>query len=488
MVKIVIGDETQLKLTEDRLTRSGVPAEAGLVIGKFSSKLDKGFVYNLLPTPPNDSGEPPCSVIDGAGESNKNKKKNSSKAKSQPEAAALFIDKDWVSEHARQVSRMLLGGMKVIGIYVWINENLFKNSTTTLCQTLLGVAEAASSMVSDSNEAVLVHIGYSPLRWTCRNCSLASNITSSSLRPCEFKMGKVLGSLQTFRCTYNFDLRLPIPHDELEITKFSNILRDEIILHAKELSSAKAIINGKLVAENQDELSLSDNFHEVELLLPFLQDKYLEACGQKEVVGVLLFQGSVCSLSYLNSKEPILQALIDIKEDIIRSLLSRLDNICDEADKDLESDGGQENGSDVPVPHFDLLTQRKQCILSLPRRVFVPWLDGTYICDYIQSSETMEVLKDHCTELMSMEVPSDDSEIMEPESNPPTATASTTNSFWDIAMGLSSATKPGDSVSKKTKNIAGTNPANFTDLKSVLSILVLIISLILGLVLYIIGD
>lgn len=96
------------------------------------------------------------------------------------------------------------------------------------------------------------------------------------------------------------------------------------------------------VTENQDEPSVSDNFHEVELLLPFLQDKYLEgvfhlafmcnfasvhgsgsvsllvlffceACSQKEVVGVLLFRGSVCSLSYLNSKEPVLQALIDVK-------------------------------------------------------------------------------------------------------------------------------------------------------------------------------
>lgn len=44
-------------------------------------------------------------------------------------------------------------------------------------------------------------------RWTCRNCSLASNITSSNLRPCDFKMGKVLNSLQTFKCIYNFDLR-----------------------------------------------------------------------------------------------------------------------------------------------------------------------------------------------------------------------------------------------------------------------------------------
>lgn len=142
MVKAVIGDENQLKLAEDRLTRSALPSQVpkwfesiyiiiilfvwievqfecfvfeffllcvhlicqiGLVIGKLSSKLDRGFVYDLVPTPPNDAGEPPCSVIDGGGESNKNKKKSSSKAKSQSESSYLLIDKDWVSEHARQV-------------------------------------------------------------------------------------------------------------------------------------------------------------------------------------------------------------------------------------------------------------------------------------------------------------------------------------------------------------------------------------------------
>lgn len=73
------------------------------MIGKLNSKLDRGFVYDLVPTPPNDAGEQPCSVIDGAGDSSKSKKKSSSKPKSQSDSSALFIDRDWVFEHARQV-------------------------------------------------------------------------------------------------------------------------------------------------------------------------------------------------------------------------------------------------------------------------------------------------------------------------------------------------------------------------------------------------
>ncbi|KAL0285081.1 UNVERIFIED_CONTAM: hypothetical protein Sangu_2793600 [Sesamum angustifolium] len=293
-----------------------------------------------------------------------------------------------------------------------------------------------------------------------------------------------------FNCFAFLPHRLPISHDDkLDIKKFSDVLHAEITVHAKELRGAKALINGKLVTE--DEQCASDDFHEVEFLVPLLQDKYL-ACGQIVVLGALHFRGFVCSLAYLNSKEPVSQALLDIKEDIIRSLQSRLEIMCDEADRYIESvaEIGQERSTDLPsdqpVPHFDLHVQRKPCSLSFPRRVFVPWLQGTYICDYIQSSETMEVLKDHCTELMSIEVPTDTSEILEPESEASTVITTTTKSFWDIATDHSSAGTPVNSVSKKIRKIGNEELAKSVN-KPTVAILVLILAVIVGLVFYVTG-
>lgn len=124
MVKAVVGEESQLKLAENRLSKSGLPCQVfnnifmcngiymhtyidkhnffwqvGLVIGNLSWKLDRGFVFDLIPTPPNDNGEPACSIIGGV----KDDRKKASKGKSHPDSSALFIDKDWVAEHARQV-------------------------------------------------------------------------------------------------------------------------------------------------------------------------------------------------------------------------------------------------------------------------------------------------------------------------------------------------------------------------------------------------
>ena len=71
------------------------------MIGKLSSTLDKGFVLDLVPTPLNDAGEPACSIL----EPSKDDKKKGSKSKSQTvDSSSLAIDKDWVAEHARQVT------------------------------------------------------------------------------------------------------------------------------------------------------------------------------------------------------------------------------------------------------------------------------------------------------------------------------------------------------------------------------------------------
>ncbi|VVA20238.1 PREDICTED: odr-4 [Prunus dulcis] len=419
----------------------------GLLIGKLSSSLDRGFVFDIVPTPPNDAGAPACSLV----EPTKDDKRKGTKPKSQSsDSSSLTIDKDWVAEHARQVSRMLVGGMKVVGIYIWASESAFKNSNITLCQTVMGVAKAAPLSENDWDERLLIHICYSPRRWTCRNCAVASNITSSSLRPCDFKMGRVLNSLQRFRCMYNFDIRLPIFHKNLSnVQTFSEALHQGISVHAKDLKSAKAMYDGNLVFNN--DLCTSDGLHEVELLLPFMKDT--EACSQKEAVGVLALSGSVCSFAFLNPKEPISQAVADIKDDIITSLQSRLDIICDEADGETgptetggqqarDDTGSQEarDGISSGTPVFQIVLQsfRETCSLSLPRRVFVPWLAGTFVCDYLQPSETFEVLKDRCVELLSMEAPTDDSAILEPEIEAPSRV---TKSFWDVAVPFSSASR-----------------------------------------------
>ncbi|KAK7282923.1 hypothetical protein RIF29_12046 [Crotalaria pallida] len=484
MVKGVIGEESRLKSVEDRLSQTAIPSEVGLIIGKFSSALDRAFIFDLIPTPLNDSSQPASSISDS-----QTKKPSNSKSKSQPSdsSSSLFIDKDWVAEHARHVARMLVGGVKVLGVYIWVTDAAFKNSTITICQTVKGVSEAASVLEADWDERLLLHISYSPRRWNCRNCSLSSNITSSSLRPCDFKMGKVLNSLQTFKCMHNFNLSLPILYDN--VSKFrtlSDVLRHAISIHAKELKGAKALIDGKLVVDGEP--CSSDGVHEVELLLPFMNNSSIEACSQRDVVGILSFSGLICSFAYLNSKEPISQAVTDIKGDIITSLQSRLDIICDEADGDsgdnLDAEGqvSDEISADKPVSQLELQLLRKGCNLPFPRRVFAPWLAGAFVCDYLQPSETVEVIKDHFMELLSMKAPTDISTILEPEKE---VLSLETKSFWDVTVPVSSKLH----LMEDKRKLEGTGNSSSKSVKPghiniVPACLILLLSVLVGFVLF----
>ncbi|XP_010244677.1 PREDICTED: uncharacterized protein LOC104588438 isoform X3 [Nelumbo nucifera] len=409
MVKAVVGEETQLNLAEDRLFQSEVPAQVGLVVGKLSSGLDRGFVFDLILTPPNDSGAPACSVP----ESGKDDKKKGSKGKSQVEPSSLLIDIDWVAEHARQVSRMLLGGMNVVGIYVWATESLFKASNVIIWQTVKEVAEAAPFYESKVDERLLIHISYSPRRWICRNCTVGSSITSSSLRPCDFKMGRVLSSLQTFKCMYNFEIRwLKMNHALQMVHMMLNCFYHSLRMHR-------------------------------------------------------------------------------LKGDIIMSLQSRLDIICDEAEDvthsaiDDSEEASNEISTERPIPQHILQLLRKPCKLSFPRRVLIPWVASAFICDYLQPSDTFEVLKEHCKELMSMEAPTDTSSILEPETE---ATSLTTKSFWDAVLTrYSTSGSDYDSVRKMESDSAGKeiNRESFklTNFNFVAALVIVLLSILVGLVL-----
>ncbi|CAL5009362.1 unnamed protein product [Urochloa decumbens] len=379
MVKAVVGDEAHLKAFEEALSSSSSSpppqAQVGLVVGKLSASSDRALVYSLLPTPPTEAAAPACSLRAAP------KPKPSSKGKAPTSSdASLEFDVDWIAEHARQVSRMLLGGMSVIGIYVWASEASFKaTSPAVLSQVIRAVSQAWYGRAF--TERLLIHISYSPRRLACRICE----VSSGSLRPCDFKYSKLLPSLQTFRCTYDFEIRLTSVQAEL----FKKAILKAINHLTEEVQNARALIDGHLFSE--DIKISTEGPHQVDFLVPFKNAVPVEECSLEGVAGLLRFTGSVSALAYLGPKESISEAISDLKADIITSLRSRLDIILDDAD-----DGSAANELDQSpsqkVTQVVFHELREPYNFLFPRRVLIPWFSGAYICDYLQQSETTEVL------------------------------------------------------------------------------------------------
>ncbi|KAJ9552362.1 hypothetical protein OSB04_016407 [Centaurea solstitialis] len=131
---------------------------------------DRNVVSCFYPRPSHEAQEVLDIVPLGLGLSNwpatcralRNEKIFKGRMKNAKEIANLvqFFAFYWI-----KVSRMLVGGMKVVGIYIWVNESLFKNSTLVLCQTVKGVADAAPFREFDWDERLLIHISVSPRSW-----------------------------------------------------------------------------------------------------------------------------------------------------------------------------------------------------------------------------------------------------------------------------------------------------------------------------------
>ncbi|KAL5722621.1 hypothetical protein ACHQM5_006123 [Ranunculus cassubicifolius] len=466
MVKSILIDEPQFKSTEDRLHNSSLQSDIGLIIGKINPNLDRAFIFDLIPTPSNDNGQPPSSLSSIT---------KSSKSKSKSQSESLLLDTDWISEHANQVSQMLLGGVNVIGIYIWSPESSFSSSNASIFQVIKGVADATPAR-GTSNDYIIVHFCYSPRKLVVRSCVPGS----SSLRICEFKLGRVLSSLRRFKCLYNFEMQLPITKGG---GSFRDVVNNAITRHGKELNGAKALVDGDIVFD--DRLESVEGLHNVEMLLPVMRDCVGET--KDEVIGVVVFRGFVCSYAYLNPKESVEQAISDIKRDIIMSLQSRLNIMCDEVEEDVGSgENTEEVSGERSITQIELQLLKKPTRLAFPRRVLVPWIGDVFICDYLQPSDTFGVVQDHCKELLSWEVPADSSLILEPEKE---AISLATKTFWDVVVpkNLPSASDSNSMVTRgnDTMQMEGNKASVLSaNLNTIFAIAILILAIVIGFLFY----
>ncbi|WVZ95608.1 hypothetical protein U9M48_041346 [Paspalum notatum var. saurae] len=398
MVKAVVGDDAHLKAFEEALSSSSSPppqAQVGLVVGKLSASSDRALVYSLIPTPPTEADAPACSLR--AAPKPKTSSKGKAPSSSSSSDSSLHFDVDWIAEHARQVIR-------------------------AISQAWYGSA---------FSERLLIHISYSPRRWACRICEIASG----SLRPCDFKFSKLLPSLQTFRCTYNFETRLTAVQAE----PFNKVILKAIDHLTEEVQNARALVNGCLFSEDID--INAEGPHQVDFLVPFENDVPVEECSLEGVAGLIRFTGSVSALAYLGPKESTSEAISDLKADIIASLRSRLDIILDEAD-DGSATAELEKSPSQKVTQVIFHELREPYSFSFPRRVLIPWLSGAYVCDYLQRSETVEDAMDRCKEVIPLESGVESSSILEPES---AEACGTLESFWDMVPGSRSRGQGGSS-------------------------------------------
>ncbi|KAL2621761.1 hypothetical protein R1flu_001966 [Riccia fluitans] len=426
MGRTVVGDESQLEAQVDSIFRSGAPVQVGILVGKLGTGSSRDLVFALVPTPPKDGEEAATLGPSDPQGSRDTGARKGNKGKPASDGVPVQIATDWVAEHARQVSRMLLGGLHVVGIYLFSSEGSFRSSLAVLWKAVTAVAAVILSGNDgvDSSEYLLLHISSSPRRLSCRSCPGNAPYSATILRPCEWKTGKLLDNLQEFACTYSVDIRYPVIVDQPDrkLESLRKYLYSSVAAEAKRLETAQAIVDGKLVKPD-DMLGSGNVVHAVEFIQPIDGGAATGSIRHgRKMKGRVFFKGDLHARAYAVVREPLSRAVADLKGDIVSSLRSRLELLVDEAEEAEEDARAQDKDADVPnvpPPETLLSTQLsmdvKEHSVAMPRRVLVPWLEGTMICDYMLPDESLEDVQERCMDLLGLEQSVDISSFIEVE-------------------------------------------------------------------------
>ncbi|XP_031558529.1 protein odr-4 homolog [Actinia tenebrosa] len=321
------------------------------------------------------------------------------------------IDESWFIEHARQVSRMLVGGLDIIGIFIFGPPDMLSKAQTKVRQLLYSLYKATYLRFSaffDPEDLVhtrvILQICSKTKKVTCRTLDMSDN--KSTAQPAEYKYQSFLSRWNTLDTKISLDYKFNVPV-KMEKADLNTKIMEGLQSYLQDISSSVCTINGQLPPDDQllvpsDKQTKSSQLGscmtvDVYLNKPFLKEskkpKESKSCGVIQVVGS--FHCTAC----LNQKITNREAIQAIKYDIIRSVISRCEVLCDDI-----VDAQEDNSPESSIEN----------IWTCPRRVFVP-LGKTPVrfCDYVFQDETMQDSLDRISELLDMNPREDEVQSLE---------------------------------------------------------------------------
>eukprot|EP00795_Rhopilema_esculentum_P010983 gene10983-19822_t len=359
--------------------------QTGLLLGQLTEQKD--FIVHMARTPDPVEDEAEIESCQG-DESMPLKQEEKKEKKKQVSSNAEEINEKWIIEHARQVSRMLPGGIHIIGVYLFGSPDLANKYQGKLKQCISAfqkVTERSKALrrFFAHSERMLLHICASTRKITCR--TMSSTDTQMQLKPAEFKYQSFLSKWNSVKCVADIDLRFNLPvtseksqfeslifqglQDQLEdicdsvaLIKDSFVEDEELLFEAQKVGKGKPIKEVSRTAEiDFFACNKCDN-----------ADKLERKCSR----GVIKFVGKSYCVAYLHPKATKGEAIKALKGDIIRSILSRIQLLCEEAE-------------------VNNLYQVDDWSLVSPTRVLAQFKKTPlYFCDYVfkdeESKETLE--------------------------------------------------------------------------------------------------
>ncbi|XP_032884100.1 protein odr-4 homolog isoform X1 [Amblyraja radiata] len=303
-------------------------------------------------------------------------------------------DIEWMAEHARQVSRMLPGGILVLGIFLIRPAKMSKEEAQDIFRKLTNAVESAVAKErlwnfaeDEPPERIVLQVYADSKKMKLRTFDIHNPQTPPKLL--DYKSNSLTSAWQLVEATINVDIHIPVAataENQLE----KNSLKG-LNIWAKQMMQSNYLIGGyyKDAESIIGEGSKKKTPVEIQFLTsppeinPDDTVAVIESCGS----GIYV-KGTVRCRAYLHgSKAKVKDAIQSLKRDVLNTVYVRCEMVCEDRIVNKGGDAG------------DSATHRA------PHRVFASTLpSGVAFCDYGFSDEGSKDLEERYKELLDYDL------------------------------------------------------------------------------------
>ncbi|KAF7388124.1 hypothetical protein HZH66_010891 [Vespula vulgaris] len=330
-----------------RLTSFGTSGyEVGLILGQSLEKED--YLVHLARTPP-------------------------PRTKNVVEETLINIPESWLADHANDVTRMLPGGMRILGIFLAGPEDTLDNNANVhkFRSILLTIQRnfLLNKYLHGNNQHNFI-LTYNSItqRYVCK---LVDDVKSGMLKPVDIKFRTQSIPWLELETAVNLDRMFCIAtNKEPESLKqqlqeiledVSNMIDSALVMIAGKIRSSNDAIETVIANEN------NKNQLEVDLYIPCEKSASTDVKVKPSSESMWLI-GQLVSKTFVTGKTSIEEATAAIKQDIVRSLASRLEMHVDSLIE--EEDGSPEENITLHEPPRRILIHLHKSRVTLSSYLF----------------------------------------------------------------------------------------------------------------------
>uniref|UniRef100_A0A8D1VGF0 Protein odr-4 homolog n=1 Tax=Sus scrofa TaxID=9823 RepID=A0A8D1VGF0_PIG len=290
------------------LNLQGKTFVSGLLIGQCSSQKD--YVILATRTPP---------------------KEEQNESPKHPKAKLDNLDEEWATEHANQVSRMLPGGLLVLGVFIVTTLEMGNEFQNTLRRLVFAVEKSLNKKrlwnftEEEVSERVTLHICSSTKKILCRTYDIHD--PKSSAKPADWKYQNGLSaSWLSLECTVYINIHVPLSATSVSYTLEKNT-KNGLARWAKQIENGVYLINGQVKDEDCELLEgqkkssrgntqATNHSFDVRVLTQLVLNSDHRSTATVQICsGSVNLKGAVKCRAYVHSNKPKVKDAVQVQKE-----------------------------------------------------------------------------------------------------------------------------------------------------------------------------